>query len=72
MLAVIIALVLLVAGVAGIYLLLKQMGNEGTEIAAPTSCMRGRCGVKVQPPAEEAEALPAQMAEAEEQGKPHS
>ena len=28
-----------------IYLLLKSMGQDGVEVAAPGSCKRGRCGV---------------------------
>lgn len=46
MLTVVIALVLLVVAVAAIYLLLKNMGEEGVEIAAPGSCKSGRCGVR--------------------------
>lgn len=46
--AVLIAFVLLVVAVAGIYLLLKSMGQDGIEAAAPGSCKSGRCGV--QPP----------------------
>ena len=45
MFTVLIALILLAAGIAAIYLLLKNMGQEGVEIAAPGSCKRGRCGV---------------------------
>jgi hypothetical protein len=46
MLAVLIALVLLAACVAAIYLLLKNMGENGIEAAAPGSCRSGRCGVQ--------------------------
>ena len=45
MVAILVALVLLFAGVAVIYLLLKNMTEEGIDIAAPGSCRRGRCGV---------------------------
>ncbi len=45
MLAFLIALVLLAAAVAGVYLLLKRMGEDGIEAAAPGSCKSGRCGV---------------------------
>lgn len=44
MFAIIIALILLCAGVAAIYLLLKSMSEEGVDIAAPGSCKRRRCG----------------------------
>jgi hypothetical protein len=39
--------VLLVIGVcaAGIYFLLRSLGNDGIEAAAPGSCRSGRCGV---------------------------
>jgi uncharacterized protein (UPF0333 family) len=45
MVAFLVALVLLFVGVAVIYLLLKNMTEEGIDIAAPGSCRRGRCGV---------------------------
>lgn len=47
MLAVLIALVLLAVSVAGVYLLLKSMGKDGVEAAAPGSCKSGRCGVQL-------------------------
>jgi hypothetical protein len=43
--AVLIALVLLATSVAGVYWLLKSMGQDGVEAAAPGSCKSGRCGV---------------------------
>lgn len=46
MLAAIIAFALLIAAVAGVYLLLKSMGQDGVEAAAPGSCKSGRCGVQ--------------------------
>lgn len=46
MLAVLIALVLLAVSVTGVYLLLKSMGQDGVEAAAPGSCKSGRCGVQ--------------------------
>jgi hypothetical protein len=49
---IIIALVILAAAVGAIYLLLKSMGEEGVEVAAPGSCKSGRCGVR-RPPEEE-------------------
>lgn len=52
MFAVLIALVLLAAAIGAIYLILKNMGEEGIEIAAPGSCKSGRCGVRCAPTAE--------------------
>ena len=52
MLAVLIALVLLAASVAGVYWLLKSMGQDGVEAAAPGSCKSGRCGVQPKQPGE--------------------
>jgi uncharacterized protein (UPF0333 family) len=72
MFAVLVALVLLFAGVAAIYLLLKNMSEDGIDIAAPGSCKRGRCGVPKRPPVEEVEAAQLQAAEVGEQGKSSS
>ena len=72
MLTVLIALVLLFAGVAAIYLLLKNMTEEGIDIAAPGSCKRGRCGVPCRPPAEETNEAPPQAADAGDQSKVNS
>lgn len=69
MFAVLVALVLLFAGVAGIYLLLKSMGEEGIDIAAPGSCRRGRCGVQGCTSVEQAEEAPLQAADVGDQGK---
>lgn len=44
MLTIALALVLLAAGVAAAYLILKNMTEQGIEIAAPGSCRRARCG----------------------------
>ncbi|MDO9244582.1 MAG: hypothetical protein Q8J67_06050 [Rhodocyclaceae bacterium] len=52
MLTVIIALFLLAAAVGAIYLLLKNMGDAGVEVAAPGSCKSGRCGVRCAPVSE--------------------
>ena len=49
---IIIALILLAAAVGAIYLLLKNMGEEGVEIATPGSCKSGRCGVRCKPESE--------------------
>lgn len=46
MLAMLVALVLLAVSVVGVYLLLKNMGEDGVEAAAPGSCKSGRCGVQ--------------------------
>lgn len=69
MLTILIALALLAAGVAAIYLLLKNMCEDGIDIAAPGSCRRGQCGVKCRPPAEEAEEGPVRLVDAEGQRK---
>lgn len=72
MFPVLVALVLLFAGVAAIYLLLKNMSEEGIDIAAPGSCRRGRCGVRSRPPIEEAEEAPLQATDLGDQGKPNT
>ncbi len=41
-----VAIALLIASVAAIYFILKSMGEEGVEIAAPGSCRSGSCGVR--------------------------
>lgn len=46
MFAVIIALALLGIAVGSIYVLLRNMGQDGIEVAAPGSCKSGRCGVR--------------------------
>jgi hypothetical protein len=46
MLAAIIALALLAGAVGAIYVLLRNMGEEGIEVAAPGSCKSGQCGVR--------------------------
>ena len=53
MFAIVIALILLAIAVGAIYLILKNMGEEGIEIAAPGSCKSGRCGVRCAPVADE-------------------
>ena len=58
MLSILIALVLLLAGVAAVYLLLKRMNEDGIDIAAPGSCRRSRCGVPGRPLEEKAEQMP--------------
>jgi hypothetical protein len=46
---VVIALILLAVAVGAIYLILKNMGEDGVEVAAPGSCKSGRCGVRRTP-----------------------
>ena len=72
MVAVLVALVLLFAGVAAIYLILKNMSEEGIDIAAPGSCKRGRCGVPSRPPVEVAEDVPLPAADVADPGKANS
>lgn len=55
-----IALILLAVAVGAIYLLLKSMGEDGVEVAAPGSCKSGRCGVRRKP---DEEALPDEAEE---------
>lgn len=40
------AIIVLIAAVGAIYLLLKDMGQDGIEAAAPGSCKSGKCGVR--------------------------
>ncbi|MDP1525252.1 MAG: hypothetical protein Q8M20_05545 [Rhodocyclaceae bacterium] len=67
MTTILIALVLLIVAVGAIYLILKNMGEEGIEVAAPGSCKSGRCGVRCAPATEardeEAEEKPAETEE---------
>lgn len=44
-----IALLLIGACAVGIYFLLRSLGNDGVEAAAPGSCRSGRCGVTPKP-----------------------
>ena len=46
MLAILVAVTLLALCVVAIYLLLRSMGRDGIEAAAPGSCRSGRCGVQ--------------------------
>ena len=46
MLVALVAVALLIVSVGAIYLLLKSMGQDGVEVAAPGSCRSGRCGVQ--------------------------
>jgi len=49
MFIVVLALIALAVAVGAIYLILKNMGEEGIEVAAPGSCKSGRCGVRCVP-----------------------
>ncbi len=49
MFSILIALIVLAIAVGAIYLILKNMGEEGIEVAAPGSCKSGRCGVRCTP-----------------------
>jgi hypothetical protein len=49
MFPIVLALIALAIAVGAIYLLLKNMGEEGIEVAAPGSCKSGRCGVRCAP-----------------------
>ncbi|MEG1833118.1 MAG: hypothetical protein RR240_07225, partial [Burkholderiaceae bacterium] len=60
------------AALAVAYLLLKNMSEEGIEIAAPGSCQRGRCGPQCKPPAEPDEDLAPQAATASERSEPRT
>jgi len=72
MFVVLVAVVLLFAGVAAIYLLLKNMCEDGIDIAAPGSCKRGRCGLPSRPPVEETDEALLQVANVDDQGKESS
>lgn len=62
MLTVLVVLALFLVAVAGIYLLLKSMGQDGVEAAAPGSCKSGRCGV----PPKETGVVPEQYVSVDE------
>ena len=72
MLTILIALALLAAGVAAIYLLLKNMTEDGIDIAAPGSCRRGQSGGQCRRSAEVADKAPLQAADASDQSKANS
>lgn len=57
MTTVLIALVLIAVSVTGVYLLLRSMGRDGVEAAAPGSCKSGRCGVQPKQPGEDSSPL---------------
>lgn len=57
MFAIVIALIVLVIAIGAIYLILKNMGEEGIEVATPGSCKSGRCGVRCAPATNERDEL---------------
>lgn len=69
MFSVIVALVLLAAGVAVIYQILKNMSEDGVDIAAPGSCRRNGCGSSKCAPAQEGGDAPLLAEEPNGQGK---
>ena len=70
MFSVLVALVVLFAGVAAIYLILKNMSEDGVDIAAPGSCkQRGRCKTPSPLMLEEAEQASLQVANVDDQRK---
>jgi len=70
MLIALVAIALLIASVAAIYFILRNMGEDGVEIAAPGSCKSGRCGVRKiagdEVGCHQAEALPGEAGEINE------
>ena len=72
MFAILIAILLLAIAVGTIYLILKNMGEEGIEVAAPGSCKSGRCGVRCAPEItendEETAVLPDEADDARQKG----
>ena len=63
---IVIALVVLAIAVGAIYFLLKHMGEEGIEVAAPGSCKSGRCGVRCAPLANEHDEVAGEISSAAE------
>ena len=49
MLALIVAFVLLIAAVGAIYLILRNMGEDGVKTTTPNNCRSGKCGVRNNP-----------------------
>lgn len=49
MFVIVVALIVLAGAVGAIYLILKSMGEDGIEVAAPGSCKSGRCGIRRSP-----------------------
>ena len=60
------------AGVSIIYLLLKNMTENGIDIAAPGSCKRGHCAVQCRPPADPTDGVPLLAADVGGQSKANS
>lgn len=68
MFAILIALIVLAIGIGAIYLILKNMGEEGIEVAAPGSCRSGRCGVRCGPVTNERYEEPEELSDEAEEG----
>jgi hypothetical protein len=66
---VVIALILLAVAVGAIYLILKNMGEDGVEVAAPGSCKSGRCGVRCSPKSESRSEQEEVLLDEAEEGK---
>lgn len=67
--AFVIALIVLAIAVGAIYRILKNMGEEGIEVAAPGSCRSGRCGVRRAPKTDERHEEPEELSDEAEEGK---
>jgi hypothetical protein len=69
MFPILIALVILVIAVGVIHLILKNMGVEGIEVAAPGSCKSGRCGVRCAPVTNERDEFAGETSDEAEAGR---
>jgi hypothetical protein len=69
MLSILIALIVLAVAVGAIYLTLKNMGEDGIEVAAPGSCKSGRCGVRCAPETNERDEVAGETSDEAEAGR---
>ena len=69
MFAILIALIVLAVAVGAIYLILKNMGEDGIEVAAPDSCRSGRCGVRCAPVTNERNEFAGEASDEPETGR---
>jgi len=69
MLSILIALIVLAVAVGAIYLTLKNMGEDGIEVAAPGSCKSGRCGVRCAPVTNERDEVAGETSDEAEAGR---
>ena len=69
MFAIVIALIVLAIAIGAIYLILKNMGEEGIEVAAPGSCKSGRCGVRCAPVTKERNEFAGEASDEPETGR---